>query len=193
MGRASESNRAIARMVAEAFEGQPNVTRYHDDADRSSTFVAARVDSPVPGTNSYATLGLSDFPLIQNGAEYPCRLEILIACENDVDYFDRVLATAAFCVINDQWFCAPGYVFPNVIRQCDNTTSLPHLYFTTPFLWGTLPQTMELPDKTVAFLQAVPISDDEDQYLRENGSDALESRFEALAIDVCDPNRRHVA
>ncbi|PPK69565.1 suppressor of fused domain protein [Actinokineospora auranticolor] len=186
---ASESNRAIARAAAAAFGGRPTVTRFYDDDERNAVDVLEVPDSPAGGVTSYATLGLSDHPLELDGEEYPARVEILGACDSSVEFFANVVSTAAFCVVNDKWFCAPGAVFPEVVRMYAPESPLPHLFFVSPFLWGDDPGTLELPDKTVAWLMVVPISDSERDYLDANGPDALEALFEEKQIDLFDLTR----
>lgn len=189
---ASESNKAIAQAVADAFKVRPKVMSYKDDNNKSETYIATSIDCPTPGINSYSTLALSDYPLIKDGAEYSVRLEILFACANDIDYWGNVIATAAFFIINDKWFCGPGVVYQDMVKMYDPKAKLQHLYFTTPFLWGGKPQTMHLPDKTVAFLQAILISESERLYLAEHGSDDFESLLQSKDVDIANYKREPV-
>lgn len=190
MGRASESNRAIYRTMARAFGiERPVVPRYYDADEKSHIDVATAVNRPQAGVTSYSTLGLSDYPLLQDGEEYPARLEIVGGCDSVVDWFGNVIATAAFNIINDRHFCAPGVVYPNLVARYDDELDMQHVLFVPPFVWGDQPATMELPDKTVAFLHALPISDAELRYADQNGSEALEDLFEQHQIDVFDIER----
>jgi antitoxin YqcF len=188
----SASNRTIARTAAAAFGGKPSVTRYWDDNHHSSVDILACLDQPTEGVTSYATLGLSDTPLLQDGAEFPVRVELLGACAGNVDFFPNVLSTAAFYVINDRLFCQPGAIFPRVVEMYDPEITMKHLMFVSPFVWGDAPQTLELPDKTVAWLLAVPISDGERHYAETNGAEALEDLFEQAQVDVFDIDREPV-
>lgn len=52
------------------------------------------------------------------------------------------------------------------------------------FLWDQPPQTLRLPRKTVAWLQAIPISTAEPEYARANGSEALEDLLEQQKADA---------
>lgn len=101
MSTASASNRAIARIAA-AFGGKPAVTRYWDDNHHHNALdILACTDQPTDDVTSYATLGLSDTPLIQDGTEFPARVELLGACASKVDFCPNALSTATFYVIND--------------------------------------------------------------------------------------------
>ncbi|GII82082.1 hypothetical protein Ssi03_00720 [Sphaerisporangium siamense] len=64
--------------------------------------------------------------------------------------------------------------------------------FLSPFLWDDPFEAMELDDKKVAWLLAVPISDAELQYALDRGVPELESILEANSIDMFDLNRSSV-
>ncbi|GDY34022.1 suppressor of fused domain protein [Gandjariella thermophila] len=189
MSTVSESNRTIARTAAAAFGGRPTVTRYWDDNHHSSVDILTCADQPTEGVNSYATLGLSDTPLTRDGAQFPVRVELVGACANNVDFFPNALSTAAFYVINDHLFCQPGTIFPRVIEMYDPDITMKHLMFVSPFIWGDAPHTLELPDKTVAWLLAVPIAEEERRYAETHGAEALEDLFEQAQIDIFDIDR----
>ena len=66
-----------------------------------------------------------------------------------------------------------------------------HVMFSEPFLWDDL-SNIEQEDKVITWLMIVPISDAELQYLKEYGSDALETLFEEKNIDIFDLERKSV-
>lgn len=173
MPRASEENRTIPEKIAELFGGEPTVTRHYDRDENHEVDVAKRADCPLPGVNSYSTLNLSDYPLIRNGEESKTGVEILTADYSGFEYLANAISTAAFHIIKDQWFCAPGYAFPNILDKYDSDILLPHLYFTAQFFWDKNAQTVRVPGKTVSFLQAIPISEGERQYVVQHGDTAL--------------------
>jgi hypothetical protein len=141
VGRASESNRAIYRTVARAFGiERPVVPRHYDADEKSHIDVATAVNRPQAGVTSYSTLGLSDYPLLQDGEEYPARLEIVSGCDSVVDWFGNVIATAAFNIINDRHFCAPGVVYPNLVARYDDELDMQHVLFVPPFVGGISPR-----------------------------------------------------
>ena len=106
--------------------------------------------------------------------------------------FANVMATAAFCIINTDWSIHPGAIFPNVLGMYKCSDTMKHLMFVPPFLWEDL-ETLSLDSKTVAWLLAVPISDEEYQYAMDNGTDALEKLFEEEQIDLFNIDRESVA
>jgi hypothetical protein len=185
---ASDANKIIAKAIAEAFGGRPSVTRYWDDAHAHHVDVATLHDHPHPAVSSYATIGLSDWPLPRRPPDDSLRVELLGACRTKHEVFGNILASAAFCVINSQWACSPGAIFTNVVSAY-HQSSMAHLLFVPPFLWEEQFETLRLSTKTVAWLLVVPISDAERSFAESQGSEALEGLFEQRSIDIYDLDR----
>jgi len=192
MAAVTEDNKTIARYAAQVFGGHPSVTRFWDDNHKSWVDLLKSEDQPQKGVSSYATIGLSDWPLIQDGEEYPARLEMVGACGNQFGRFDNALATAAFCIINSKWFCFPGAIFPDVLRMHKCSRTMPHFLFVPPFLWDDKLQTMDLKGSKIAWLMAIPISETERRFAEKNGADKLQDLFVAHQIDVFDLERKSV-
>ena len=125
--------------------------------------------------------------------EFPVRLEIAGACASQADQFANVIAAAAFCIMQTNRLYRPGSVMHGYVREYFPSTSVPHLYFTAPFLWEDALKTLDCGSKSVSWLLVVPVSDAEARYLGQHGGDALESLFEKEQIDVFDLNRAAVA
>ncbi|MCP3940006.1 MAG: suppressor of fused domain protein [Desulfobacteraceae bacterium] len=192
MTNISKDNKIIAEVLVQAFEGKPTVRRFLDEKGKQYVDILTCSDRPEKGVSSYSTIGLSDTPLLKNGSEYPTRIEIIGVCGTAFSGFDNVLATTAFCIINSKWFCYPGAIFPNVLSMYDISSTMRHFIFVPPFLWEDKLKTITIGNKTIAWLLAVPISDEERQFAEEKGSDALENLFEEKQIDIYDLERASV-
>jgi hypothetical protein len=192
MTKVSKSNRLLAGTVASVFGGTPRVNRYWDAQERAFVDVLSSSDSPEKGVVSYSTLGLSDHPLLLHGAEYEVRAEFVGACYQRFDRtFPQVLSTAALCVVNSKWFSAPGVVFPDILAMYHASRSLSHVFFAPPCLWANL-KTVRLPDKTVAWLLVVPISEAEFRLAEAKGPNELERQLAEARIDIFDLERPSV-
>lgn len=86
----------------------------------------------------------------------------------------------------------PGAVISNVISMYYPTSDMKHMWMAYPFLWDDAPHTLTVQQKLVAWLQLIPISDKEYQYLLTNGYDALEELFEREQVEVLNLNRKSV-
>lgn len=111
--------RAVAHHVATALESErPPIGRFLDANDQSDVFVMTARDCPHVGVNTFATVGLSEHPLMRDGADFETtRVEFVAACGTVFSGLDAVISTAAFGVINSKWFCAPGVIFPGLSRR----------------------------------------------------------------------------
>ena len=192
MNDITEENKAIARMALEAFGGTLNVACYWDEAENNSVDLLACKDRPEKGVTSYSTIGLSDSPILVGGDEIGVRLELVGACSSLVKEFPNIITTAAFCIINSKWSCSPGAVFPEVVEMYNCSKTMKHLLFVPPFLWDEKLKTIDFSSKTVAWLLAVPISEEEYKFAEEESSDKLEDLFEENQIDLFNINRPSV-
>lgn len=84
----------------------------------------------------------------------------------------------------------PGAIYKDIITSFDRL-HMQHILLIPPFLWDTF-STIELSDKKVAFLQAVPISENERAFALEYGVDSLLSRFDDERVNVFNLERRTV-
>ena len=190
----SPDNKLIARHALAAFGGTPSVRAYHHDTERLTVDILRCDNRPCSGVTSYSTIGLSDSPMYTGAhSEYPTRLELAGACATASDQFANILASAAFCIMRTQKLYSTGSVMPEYVREYYPSTTVPHLYFTAPFLWEETLRTIVCEMKRVSWLLIVPISDAEQGYLQEHGDNALEDLFEEHQIDVFDLSRPSVA
>src|SRR5215475_2754183 len=167
MSKVSAKNKTIARAALEAFGGKPkpDVWRCWDEKNESFVDILVCQDRPDKGVHSVSTIGLSDHPLFEGGREYKdgdgnlVRPEIVGACYEEVKEFPNILGTAAFCVINSKWFCAPGAIFQDVVKMYLPRVRTKHLMFYPPVLWEESLKTIQFDELKVAWLMAAPISE----------------------------------
>ena len=188
----SVENKTVAKHVLKAFGGTPQVRAYHHHTESLSVDILRCDDRPCGGVTAYSTIGLSDHPMLQDGKEFPTRLEIAGACATAYEFFANILASAAFSIIRTQKLYHPGSVMPGYVREYYSSTTVPHLFFTAPFLWEDALKTLGCGTKKVSWLLIVPISDAEREYVKEHGDDALEDLFEKHQIDIFDLSRPSV-
>ncbi|MEO1333709.1 MAG: suppressor of fused domain protein [Myxococcota bacterium] len=185
--------RELAKVIANGFGGEPRVDRFWDADDKTSVDVLQCSPSPINGVTSYATLGVSFTPVVKDGRQLPIYTELIGACGTTFTDFPNCLATAAFNVLNTGWSIAPGIVFRDVVRMYRSTGDMNDLLFVPPFLWSGLPTSVEMDDRKVSLLLAVPISTSERRYAVDCGVAALEKVFEQAQIDIFNLDRSSVA
>jgi antitoxin YqcF len=188
----SPANKAIAKHVLKAFGGTPKVQAYHHDTISMSVDILRCADRPWSGVTSYSTIGLSDFPMLKHASEFPVRLEIAGASASSNELFPNVLASVAFSIMRTRGLYAPGTSVLDFVREYYPSTTVPHLYFTAPYLWNDSLNSLDCGTKKVSWLLLVPISDTELSFLKQHGDDALEDLFEKNDIDIFDLHRTPV-
>ena len=188
----SSDNKVIAKTLATAFGVKPSVAKYWDDAHEASVDLLKCANPVETEVINYGTIGLSDRPLLQDGQEFPVRIEIIGAAYSQFDDFPNILASAAFYILRTGWFCSPGAVLRNAVESYRPDDAMKHLLFTSPTLWQDNLTTLTFEAKKVAWLMAVPISEAEKDYKDQHGADALEDLFEEHQIDVLDLTRKSV-
>lgn len=188
----SDANKQLAQDVRAVFDGARwSVINYLDKDEKSEIYVLHSTQTPEEGLTTYCTIGLSDYTDDHYDVSPPLGVEI-VAVSNLPD-FGEVVSTAAFCVINSGYHARPGGAFPGVVRLHHPDTTVPNLMFAAPYLWDDdALRSRVYGDKTVAFLQALPISDAETQYLLDHGPDALEDLFKEHDPDFVDLQRPSV-
>lgn len=187
----SEQRKAIARYLASQFGGRPPVTSY-TTADKSlEVGIMTAAGSPDEGLSSFASIGLSEHPLVRDGKEFPARVE-LVAFARDADaVVAQALSTACFTVIRSTRFVAPGIVVRDALKR-GAAGELRHLLCASPFTWEPPLVSQTIAGVRVAFLQAVPVTDAEAAFATAAGARALEDLLDAQEVDIGDLGRAEV-
>ncbi len=175
---------ADAFRVGAAFDVMPQVRRYGGPGERNTIDLLTCADSPERGITAYGTIGLSDHARA-NATDL--RVELVGAFPTALPGFADVLLDCALNTINDGAPLRLGAVHGEAMAGLSST--LRHVMFFSPFLWGDAPETLALADRTVAWLMAVPISEDERAYAEIEGPNALEELFARANINILNPNR----
>lgn len=185
------TNKLIAKLTASRFGGAPKANRYWDDDRAFCLDVVACTDVPCEGVVSYGTVGLSGYPVQVEDTGRRVATELVGACAKSCEDFSNALVSAAFYTIRNDWRCVPGSILQNALAMYNVSPTMQHLLFVAPFLWSDFSHSV-IDERDVHWLMAVPISDAEYQFSKENGVDILEDLFEEKQIDIFDMARPSV-
>lgn len=165
-----------------------NVFCYYDDTkERKIDILTGRNKDGVVA----ATIGVMELDQGNNvGVEV--HTEILMDCRGENEYIGNVISTIAFFMIKDRWKAAPGVVFETMIEMYAPDLEVKHALFVPPIQWGEGMGEVVLGSKTIYPLLAVPITDNENEFLLKEGASALEELWTEKNVDVFDW-RRHSA
>ncbi len=182
------------------------VFSYLDERDVKSINILSCFDTLFEGVTSFSTLGLSHLPARMTSDGKPLTVELVSACDSVYDQFPNMISTCAFQIMDGLSDYGPGAVVPNVVPMYYPDLDMKHMLMGYPFLWGDTLHTISVKndskkgilrrhsadEKLVAWLELIPISEMEYQYLLKNGYDALEDLFEKNEIDVLNLERKCV-
>lgn len=187
-----QNKKLIFQTLWKAIGLTPKVVAYYDNNRTSKIDMYIGVDRPDYGITTYSTIGLYESPIdlvTKNGDEI-C-VEFIAICNSDIELFLNIIASCAFNIINDHYSCRPGTVYPDIVKEYYDGIEMEHIYFTVPFLWEEL-DNIVMENKVITWLLAMPISNNEFEFLKANGSDALEDLLEENSVDIFDINRKSI-
>ncbi|MGT2950723.1 hypothetical protein BU202_05445 [Streptococcus cuniculi] len=183
--------KVVANHILKSVGGTPKVNRFYNSNKSQFIDIFQSQDSPINTINTLSTIGLSTYSIDRkffDGSEL--RVEFIAASPKENTLFANVLASCSFNIIFGTHTCFPGTVFTNILEQYFDGINMKHIMFVSPFLWDI--DDLLFDDRTITWLMALPISEKELEYLRNNGSDQLEQLFEEQQIDFYDLNRPDV-
>lgn len=184
-----EFERVVGRHVRSRLGADTKVFHYGDDDGTHDVFLISGSNFPCGGVTSYGTFGLSNQPQDFHGK--PVFVEILGACASATARFDNLITSCASESMKNGTPAVYGAAMENILDQYELSETLHHVTFVAPFLWEGF-EPLDALGRQVHWLLALPISNAELDYLRANGIDALEDRFEAGQIDIYDIGRPSV-
>lgn len=185
----SQENLNLSQFVGKIFGDDFSMAKHLDEQHRLVVYVLSGRDVENPGAISHATIGLSDFKLGQDKGDVPLGAELVGACKEPCDYFDRALATCAEMIMQNNVLCKPGTIFANVLDGFDDASAMKHFLFAVPSLWQDGLYPLNFKSKTVLWLQAIPISETEMQFARQHGAGELGEKLLASKLDLTDLKR----
>lgn len=187
----TNKNKVIAKTILEVFGGRPSVAKYWDDHQASHVDILSSINRPFEGITSYSTIGLSDYDIGYTVKVQPLRVEIVGAHATEYDDFPNILATCAFTVINSKQSILPGEIFQGIVALYYPDSEMKHILFINPFLWKNL-KSIDLEKSKVAWLLAIPISQQEYLFALDSGVEALEDLFVQEDIDIFEIERKSI-
>ncbi len=190
MASVSQENQNLSQFVGKVFGGDWTIAEHLDAQQQLIVYVLSGKDKTRPDVLSHATIGLSDYKLGQDKGGVALGAELVGACYEGCDYFDRALAASAGMILSNKVLCKPGTIFANVLEGFDATSQMKHLLFAVPSLWDDNLYPLSFKSKTVLWLQALPISETEMNYARQHGAGVLGEKLTDAGTDLLDLQRQ---
>ena len=197
MTSVSQENQNLSQFVGKVFGDDWTIAEHRSDphsGDRQplGIFILTGRDKTKPGLLAHATIGLSDYKLGEDKSGIALGTELVGACHEECDYFDRALAGTANFIMSQKLLCKPGTIFANVLDGFDASSQMKHFLFAVPSLWADSLYPLSFKAKTVLWLQAIPVSDSEMQFAQKHGSSELGEKLVNEKADLLDLARQPV-
>jgi hypothetical protein len=171
--------------------GDASVHAFYDATEDNVVAVVTAAGTPSPSLTTVSTASLHAVANLLEGDDI--RVELLMVTDSGRGEAANIVATAAFCVIKDDWLAAPGVVFTGAVAEYYPDSTTPHLMWTEPFDFPELSTAhVDGVEHDVHWLQGVPLTERERVFLVESGFDALSDRLEAADAPYFDLGRASV-
>jgi antitoxin YqcF len=180
--------KAAAKELARTWAARPTVYRHYDENEQNHIDIASCLDTPTQGCVGVGTVGLSNHDLGMR----ELRVELVGSFAMSFVDAANVAATCAFNGFKDGMPIKPDTVHPDVVKLYDQSTTVPHILLTDPFLWQEGPLTLTDGELKIAWLMMIPISDSELAFANGHGFAKLTDLFEQHQIDIFDLKRLSV-
>lgn len=183
------NNKKIAKHALGFIGGTPEVFSYHNDDETISVDIMTCADENFSVT-TLSTIGISNVDIGKEIDDKPLRVELLMLGDAHEEIFENILASVAFKIKETQ-YCDFGLIIENVIEPYVSDTTVKHILLMQPVFWEKYSPCV-LDGNIVAWLLAIPISDDERNYIDQNGIDKFDAFLEKSNIDLIDLHRNNV-
>ncbi|MFV0288097.1 MAG: suppressor of fused domain protein [Mycoplasmatales bacterium] len=184
-------NKIIAKTLDKLIAGKSKVERFYNE-DKSCQIDVITITDNATNSITMSTVNLSDIDLdFKKANEYKVGVEFIMVSDIKYDNSLDVLIDSSFIAIKNKNSCQPGNIYSNVIQKYYLDSDMKHILLTYPFLWNDFNK-ITYENKSINWLQLVPISDNELKFLQEHNLDKLEELFEKEKVDVFNFNRKSI-
>jgi hypothetical protein len=191
----SDENLSIYKYITGIFGGEGSCQASTEAKSGSNLYgfdILICKDSPIEKVNSYSTIALSDFFIGKDKNNVSLGVELIGACGGEYGRFNAIIDTCAFTILSNHLFCPPGTILENMVQKHYPESPMKHVLLNNPFGWDQEVETLHFPQKTVAWLLCVPISEAEYGFAKQMGVGALTALFEKEQIDIYNLNRNSI-
>ncbi len=176
----------LYRKIAPILGVNPRVIAYGNEDNTESIYIMNCPDPTDNAVTFYCSIGLLDYPV--DGRRY----EILMAGYDEYEAVPNILSTCAFFLMLNGWKCTCGNVFETLVEMYFRGMEMKHILFVPPYLWEDKLLGFSVEGEPIDFTLALPISDEELEYKRTHGTEALLTVFEERSIDIFNLGRKSV-
>ena len=180
----------IERTLIQAFAGPATLHTHAHNTKKFEISILSVYNRPANGLACLGTIGLWRTSLLSHQDSHPARLELFGIFAADKVGCRDMLASAAFRVMRTREHIDPGTVFLDYVHAWYPKATAAHLYFAEPGRLHAIQfDEIRMGNLGVRFLELIPITPSEHDYLLQHGADALEAALLVGAADLTDLKR----
>lgn len=172
--------------------GDLTVDRRLDVHEGVQVEIVKAENSPCDRITSFATVGLSIVPIGYISSNVILGAEIVGAANARFNRFTDVLAACVDDIFHLRFKLFPGAVYKNAFAEHYPELDVKHLIFDTPNGWENDLLSLNLGTRQVAWIMAVPVTDEELQLFSRSDTGELQVLFEEKGVDLYDLERESV-
>jgi hypothetical protein len=184
----SDTAKDVYRAATAAMGGTARVMTHANDDELVKVDVLTCSGAPKVDCASFSTLTLHKSHHVVAGSNVP--VEICMVVAKPPEDIGNLLTTAALFIIKNGWVATPETVFNDLLTEYKLSKHLSHLLFVTPFEFPELGAVVISRKLSVHWLQAIPISNAERDYMGQHGYAALADLLEEENIPYFDLTRK---
>ena len=183
-----KNSKLVANYLRKAFAGTPEVQRYlAEDNVRFVDIIKTPHQDKITYVGSIG--GFKRTMKGRNSANPEIRVEFLSAVqERYTEIMAQTLGYLVFCLDTEKISYHPGMIVENAIPE-NKLSNMRHIYLCDPFLWDNGLKSMCFDDFVLAFLYAMPITEEEKNFFDKNGADAFENYLQGKNVPYFDMGR----
>lgn len=166
------------------------VNCFFDEKEQSEVLIIETVGNH-PNIVYYGSAGTFSHCINRRFNNKPVSVEFIGVGRKIYSLYPNIMSTCCFNIINSDYDCYPGVVYPDVVKMYYHDTNMKHILLVRPFSWD-YDFYLEMDDRIITWLEMLPISDSELEYITEKGCEAFEDILEESEVDILDLNRPSV-
>ena len=174
----------LALYLDQKFQGKAGLVRFETNGCPYTNFLDIITTRHPDHVTYIGTIGCSMIPIRHSQDEVEdWRIEFVTAINEDSEDImtQAMLSLTSLMSRLENNCCYPGLVIRNAFPK-DCPSQLKHLLLVYPFLWEDGLESISVKNTQIRFLQLLPISDAEADFIGNNGYDAFEDKLEETEV-----------
>lgn len=179
----------IASHLSKALGSKTKLRHWITGDGKFHQYLLEAKNTPTNDLTSWATVGLSAFPLKDGSETLDWRAELIGCAQSSQEEMLNIIMSSAFEVAKMGWIPLPGTILLDAISPHFPQSEMKHLYVTLPVPWEEELSEFKVGKRRLGWFLLCPISEAEKNLAEKAGIEALETLLENDSVDIFDLTR----